>query len=71
MSIDYNKLRSDIETWAARLFSELDGVPVEPSLKAARITKPRTPKQPPITSVDNPTGEAAPAKPRRAKPNSQ
>jgi len=74
MSIDYNKLRSDIETWAARLLSELDGVPVEPSLKAARVTKPRTPKQPPaenINNVDNTTGEAAPAKPRRAKPNSQ
>lgn len=71
MSIDYNKLRADIDRWAAVLFSEFDGIPLEPvAAKAPRATKPRTAKVKPVAaddSIDNTENSDTPAKPRRGK----
>lgn len=72
MSIDYNKLRYDVEHWAATLFSELDGIPVEPAPKATKVTKPRVAKPKPVTDV-NPDADSksSTTKQRRGKSDTQ
>ena len=68
LSVALKNIQTEMKTLRAQ------AIEVRASLKAARVTKPRTPKQPPaenVNNVDGAIGEAAPAKPRRAKPDSQ
>ena len=63
MSIDYIKLRNDVENWSAQLFSKLDGVLVEPEeVKPVRKTR---------TKSTTATTDSTPAeKPKRGRPKS-
>lgn len=69
MSIDYNKLRYDVEHWAALLFSELDGVPVVPEeVKPVKRTRAKSVKPEPTDLQDTETPTET--KTRRSKPKS-
>jgi len=62
MSIDYNKLRYDVENWAGQLLSDLEGVPFEKEQPVKPTRKPRAVKSKPETAEEQPT------KTRRNKP---
>lgn len=66
MSIDYTKLRNDVERWTATLFSKLDGVPVEP-IGITPTRKPRTRAAKPETADDT----TQVTKTKRSKPKSE
>lgn len=68
MSIDYNRLRNDVEKWSAQLFTKLDGVPVEPEeIKPAKRTRTKTSTP---ESTESPDTQTPVAKTRRSKPKS-
>lgn len=66
MSIDYNKLRYDVEHWAAQLLSKLDGIPVEAETPAKPTRRTRTAKPKTESTPENQT-----TKTRRGKPKSE
>lgn len=67
MSIDYVKLRNDVEHWSAQLFSNLDGVPVEPEVLTKPTRKPRTTK--PKTDTTPTTEQSTKTKSNKPKPS--
>lgn len=63
MSIDYNKLRYDVEHWSAQLFSKLDGVPIEAELPLKPARRPRTAKPKTDTTTEKTATKRSKPKP--------